>query len=344
VDREQRVDQDDRYADDHPTPGIERQSRTVESLPVKANHEPLGGHSGTAVALERAEEVPLQQLRFGLSPRFTDPDPDHVAVLAGVMPQLPPVVVHAESMRVIDGVHRVLAARSLGHKTIKVVLFSGEDSDASIQAILYNIAHGKPLTLAERKAGAEKIVNAHPEWSDRRIAALCGLSPKTIPRLRQDATVESRPFRRRLGKDGKLHSTNPAEMRHRIAAAWEANPTASIRAIAAQTGAAQGTVRDVRARLQRGDDILSPRLAEARRRQEQSSQAALTDDQALLSQQDSAAFVNWFDNQRLTEDADWMPFVDCVPISRVYEVADAARRCAQCWQRFATEVENRIRR
>jgi hypothetical protein len=42
------------------------------------------------------------------------------------------------------------------------------------------MAHGLPLTLADRLAAAARIVTACPYWSDRAVAAVAGLSPKTV--------------------------------------------------------------------------------------------------------------------------------------------------------------------
>jgi hypothetical protein len=247
-------------------------------------------------------------------------------------------------MRVIDGVHRVLAARSRGQHSISAYLFHGNEAEAWLQAVLCNMAHGKPLTLAERESAGSKVLELYPEWSDRRIAATCGLSPKTVSSIRRRATVDSPQLRARVGRDGRSRSTSPIELRRRIAEALSSDPTASIRAIAARTNAAQGTVRDVRARLQRGDSIFSPRLAAAAQaQQEAADDSDLTEDQALGSQKEGAEFVDWFDAHNLAGDADWKPFVDAIPVSRVYEVADAARRCADIWRRFATAVESRVR-
>jgi ParB-like chromosome segregation protein Spo0J len=306
---------------------------TVEDHPVWRPEVPATS--------KRLEEVPLDRLRFGLSPRIDEPDAEHVEALAGVITQLPPVIVHAHSMRVIDGVHRVLAARLRGQHTIKAYFFHGNEAEASLQAVLCNIAHGKPLTLAEREAAVSKVLQLHPEWSDRRIAAICGLSPKTVSSVRKRETLDPPHLRARVGRDGKTRSTNPIELRSRIAEALKSDPTASIRAIAARTKAAQGTVRDVRARMQRGDSILSPRLAAAQ--EAQGADAGLTEDQALSSQKASAEFAEWFDTHSLAGDADWKPFVEAIPVSRVYEVADAARHCADTWRRFASAVESRVR-
>lgn len=211
---------------------------------------------------QRVEDVRIERLRFGLSPRTELCDQRHVAALAEVIDQVPPIVVHRPTMRVIDGVHRVHAARSLGRETIRALLFDGDEVAANIEAVRSNVTHGKPLTLAEREAAAVHIVQLVPDWSDRRIAGVSGLSPKTVARLRARATVDSAQSRARVGRDGRLRPVDPTEVRRRVAEAVRSDPEASTRAIAARTGASQATVRDVRQRLSRG---LSELIARPRR-------------------------------------------------------------------------------
>ena len=53
-------------------------------------------------------------------------------------------------------------------------------------------------------------------------------------------------------------------------------------------------------------------------------------DLALVSSDDGEDFVAWFDRTTLTEDECWR-FVDSVPLSRIYEIADEARRRSEVW-------------
>ena len=57
-------------------------------------------------------------------------------------------------------------------------------------------------------------------------------------------------------------------------------------------------------------------------------------DLALVSSDDGEDFVAWFDRTTLTEDECWR-FVDSVPLSRIYEIADEARRRSEVWVQFA---------
>jgi ParB-like chromosome segregation protein Spo0J len=288
--------------------------------------------------VEHVVDVPVRELRFGLSPRAQKYDPDHVAALAEVLPQVPPIVVHGPTMRVIDGVHRAMAARSNGHPTIPAVMFEGDDAQARIEAVRSNVAHGKPLSLAERQAAAVGILELAPDWSDRRVANASGLSPKTVARLRERAAVDSSQLRVRVGRDGKMRPINPSAVRQRVAEAIRSEPMASNRAISKISGASQATVRDVRERLNRGMSETSSLEEQRRRRQK----AADAEPRRNVSRDVSGEFSSWFESHNIG-DTEWKDFVDAIPISRVYEVADAARQRSDSWRSFAGALEERAR-
>lgn len=285
----------------------------------------------------------MKALSFGFSPRTRGHDKAHVDVLIGVIDRLPPILVHAPTMRVIDGMHRVLAARSVGRQSICARLFHGSEAEAEVQAVFSNVSHGKPLTLTERQAAARNVLSCYPTWSDRRVAAVCGLSPKTVGRVRQETTGEGPQLR--LGRDGKARPSDPALLRRRIAQALEENPQATVQEIVTCTGASPGTVRDVRTRVRRGDDILPSRVAHAqrseRKTEESNGESKTVRDDAYISRQGGTDFAEWFESQLIANDGEWERYIEVVPLSRVYEVADSARSCAEAWKRFADALEAR---
>jgi hypothetical protein len=63
-------------------------------------------------------------------------------------------------MRVIDGMHRLRAAQLRGDHGVEVKFFDGDADEAFIAAVRANITHGLPLTLADRKAAAQRILAA----------------------------------------------------------------------------------------------------------------------------------------------------------------------------------------
>lgn len=317
---------------------------------------------------QRIVDVEIDSLQFGLSPRKEDCDPQHVAALAEVLNEVPPILVHEPTMRVIDGAHRVLAARSTGQTAIRAEMFDGDETAAHIEAVHRNVTHGKPLSLGEREDAAVRFLQLVPEWSDRRIATVSGLSPKTVGRLRGRATGDSPHLRVRVGKDGRSRPVDPSELRRLVVEAVRADPVASNRAIARRTGASQGTVRDVRERLARGESGLGP-TAERRAKRTGPAASAVpgrpgaagpvaadapggsggahapgpaSGPPAPSGPPDAGDFAAWF-AARAIDEADWRPLVDAIPLSRVYEVADDCRRRGESWRAFASALEDRAR-
>jgi ParB-like chromosome segregation protein Spo0J len=217
--------------------------------------------------------IPCDMLRIADSPRLAGENREHIQVLAESLDEFPPILVHRPSMQVIDGMHRLAATRLRGRTEIKVQFFDGNEEDIFVISVRTNIAHGLPLSLADRKAAAARIIKAYPEWSNRLIASITGLSPKTIGAIRatsQCATGENTQLHARRGHDGRLRPLSSSAGRRLAAELLEENPTASLRAVARSAGISPGTVRDVRDRLKRGVD---PVLG----RQEHQNETAVTD-------------------------------------------------------------------
>lgn len=98
-------------------------------------------------------------------------------MLAAVEAKLPPIIVHRATMRVIDGMHRLAAAKLRNDETIEVRFFEGTEQEAFVLAVKANISHGRPLSLTDRTSAAERIIVSHPAWSDRAIAVAAGSAP-----------------------------------------------------------------------------------------------------------------------------------------------------------------------
>ena len=61
-------------------------------------------------------------------------------------------------------------------------------------------------------------------------------------------------------------------------------------------------------------------------------------DQALSA---CGEFAEWFSSTNITED--WHDFLWTIPLGRVYEIVDEARRRASVWTSFASVLEARTR-
>ena len=69
--------------------------------------------------------------------------------------------------------------------------------------------------------------------------------------------------------------------------------------------------------------------------------APLGRDRAFTDRDDGREFVDWFD-ATCVDDADLWQHASAVPRSRVYEIADEARRRAAVWARFAEHLEGQV--
>ncbi|MFE2997380.1 hypothetical protein ACFXG4_20490 [Nocardia sp. NPDC059246] len=157
----------------------------------------------------------------------------------------------------MDGRHRVRALIYRGCDEVEAAFFEGSEVDAFVLAVRANVEHGLPLSSADRRAAATRILDSHPAWSDRTIAATAGLSARTIRGLRRASAAEQQSHR--VGRDGRRRPVNPAAGRRRAADALANNPGASLRDVAETAGISPATVRDVRDRLKRGEDPVPSR-------------------------------------------------------------------------------------
>ncbi|WP_020499043.1 helix-turn-helix domain-containing protein [Sciscionella marina] len=179
--------------------------------------------------------------------------------MAEVDDPLPPILVDRSTMRVIDGMHRLLAAVAKGQTVIGVEFFDGTEEDAFLRAVEANVTHGLPLSVEDRRAAAVRILTSHPHKSDRAIADVSGLSARTVGNVRRGLGGAITEPVARVGKDGKIHPLNKAEGRIRAARLMEEYPDASLREIARRAGVSPATVSDVRRRLASGQPAVVER-------------------------------------------------------------------------------------
>jgi ParB-like chromosome segregation protein Spo0J len=294
--------------------------------------------------------VPVKDLRLGSSPR-RELNFSQVSTLAELDGVWDPILVQRRSLTVVDGCHRVAAAKRLGHRTIRAQYFDGSDSEARVEAVRLNVQHGMPLTLAERNAAARELLALYPMWSDRQLGSICALSPRTIASLRSSADqncaaheLDEVSTARRVGKDGRRYPVDATEQRRRIREILERDRYASLRSVAARTGASPETVRSVRKSLDAEEQptVQRPRVSMLPCRLAAEPRHWRVDI-ACSSTDEGLAFAEWFD-RHLVDDTVIAPMTGAVPLSRVYDVIDEARRRAGFWDAFAKELHTRVSR
>ncbi|MEU8378582.1 ParB/RepB/Spo0J family partition protein, partial [Streptosporangium sp. NPDC048865] len=100
--------------------------------------------------LSEVETVPVRSLLSADTPRSMGEDLRHIRLLSSLETVLPPVIVHRSTMRVVDGMHRLRVAMLREDREIRVRFFDGDERDAFVIAVRENIAHGLPLSAADR--------------------------------------------------------------------------------------------------------------------------------------------------------------------------------------------------
>jgi ParB-like chromosome segregation protein Spo0J len=297
------------------------------------------------------EKLQVSRLFPGDSPRLEGIDDDHAKVLAQVEGPLPPILVHRATMRVIDGMHRLQAARMRNLDHIDVRFFDGAEEDAFVLAVESNVSHGLPLSLSDRTAAATRILTTHSMWSDRAIGRKTGLAPGTIRRIRNRVDASEYPDGR-LGRDGRLRPVDSADRRRKASDLIAAKPNASLREIAQEAHVSPATVRDVRWRLERGEDPVpskyrkdQPAPRAPRRTRRQPTPADLTrvlqrlrQDPALRYNEVGRRMLTWL-NAHVRGIDTWQEFATTMPSHCIEPVADLARGCANSWASFADELD-----
>jgi uncharacterized ParB-like nuclease family protein len=210
--------------------------------------------------LKNLEQLPacdvlVNALSAGLSLRQSGTDAAHIQLLvdAAGSAELPPILVQIDGYRIIDGLHRLEAARLRGDTSIKARFVDCSDSEALVIAMKANSSHGLPLSKTDRVSGAQRVLSSHPDWSDRAVARITGLSAKTIASLREKSGEGTPLDGKRIGRDGRRRPVGPGEGRLRAAEYIAEHPNAPLRQVARETDVSLGTVHDVSARLRRGE-------------------------------------------------------------------------------------------
>jgi hypothetical protein len=305
--------------------------------------------------------IPLQDLRPADSPRSEGEDQEHIRVLAAIEGTLPPIIVHRATMRVIDGMHRLAAARLRNEETMEVRFFEGTEQEAFVLAVKANVAHGRPLSLADRTKAAERIMVSHPGWSDRAIAVAAGISARIAGNLRSRLALEEDSVdggRSRVGRDGRVRPLDNAEGRLKAAEVIRTTPMASLREIGRLAGISPATASDVRKRLERGENPVPAgrERSEGRsalrhvRRDAGSSEEpdieamlhGLRVDPSLRFSDAGRTLLRWIIAKALRP-GEWGHFGDQVPPHATYILADVARACAEEWREIADDLERRSR-
>jgi hypothetical protein len=312
--------------------------------------------------------LPVRCLLAADSPRCEGEDARHIQVLFESEAPLPPILVHRQTMRVIDGMHRLRVALLKAQHTIEVRFFDGTEAEAFAAAVKANVTHGLPLSLADREAAARRLISAYPERSDRWIAATAGLAAGTVAAIRRAASHDD-PTTVRIGRDGRVRPLSTASGRQLASNEIARRPNASLRDIAKVAGISPATVRDVRERLRRGEDPVPPSQAgrqpgcqarpsplreraammgrpgshfSAPARDLANSLQRLRKDPSLRHTESGRALLRWLETCARGP-GQWQDLINGIAPHCFYAIAQIARSCADEWLAVAAQLENQLR-
>jgi hypothetical protein len=315
-----------------------------------ATAEPASAWDGDVVRL------PISAIREADSPRSAGVDMVHATSLAEIEADLPPIVVHRATMRVIDGMHRLTAARLRGEQEISAKLFDGDDNEAFLLAVRLNVSHGMPLTIADRRAAAVRIIRTHPRLSDRAIAFTAGLAAKTVGSLRREMGAPA--VEARIGRDGRVRPLNGAAGRRAAAELIAIHPDATLRRIARDAGISVETARSVRTRLRAGEDPVMDRRTRPERTDRTANRqmtvklpaadpsdelrsllGTIQRDPSLRYTDAGRMLLRWLGPRVLVPDEIPLSLLRIPPHSRL-NLGSLARSCAAAWIQLAMELED----
>lgn len=315
----------------------------------------------TAAPTMGSIRIAIGALENGASPRVGELEQSHVEVLAGLAAdELPPVLVCARSMRVIDGHHRVAAALRRGDVEIDVQMFDGSPEDAFVQAVRANVRHGLPLSKEERGLAVGRIIHSHSHLSDRAIAEIVGVSARTVAALRKKVSGEGVQPLVRIGRDGRGRPVGPTAGRLRAAEIISAAPDTPLRAVAARSGISVATAHDVRKRLFEGVDPVPDgtksaglrrdsqhvgrrvaRQVRKRRRMDRlAAMGVLRNDPSLRLSEKGRGLLRWLEVQAMALDRR-EAVAAAVPSHCADIVVDLVREQAQVLHRFADDLQRK---
>ena len=318
--------------------------------------------------------LPMRSLGPGFFLRRSGTDAAHVQLLADAASsgELPAILVQKSSLRIVDGMHRIAAAKLRGEESINARFVDCSDDEAFLLAVKSNTLHGLPLSRADRIAGAKRILEGHLDWSDRSVAAATGLSAKTIAGLRHHSDCEVKDLDKRLGRDGKWRPVTGIEGRKRAAEYLAIRPDASVREVAREADISLGTVHDVRDKLRRG---LDPTTVGRRSSQDRAANGSAGDagrdwtspgngtglhtrrpsnlapswseispkianDPTIRYTENGRKFLRWMAT-RIMQPGEWKEFAEAVPPHWTKDISLVAESVSGAWLDFAKQLRTR---
>ena len=233
--------------------------------------------------------------------------PSHVATLAELDGAWPPIVVRREDRSVVDGQHRVAAARRLGMATLQVSWFDGSAEDAFVEFVRCNVGHGLPLGLAERRSAASRILRITPRAfrpercvgvrrlpEDRRPSPWRGRPQRAAARFRAGVSVATDAFARSTPPNCGAASPRSSNVGRRRPCARSRRRSGRRPRPCGASGASCVQPKADRPSPSRSVDTEATVLGLLTRRARTTHR--LEGDQAFTTREGGCEFIEWFDS------------------------------------------------
>lgn len=176
------------------------------------------------------EEIPLTSIRTDKTQSRAKIDSETVNEYSDLLRNgvaLPPLVVFhdGEFYWIGDGFHRHGAAIENGLETYPCEVYPGGWREALKYSLGANQQHGLRRTNDDKRYAVELALKDEEwaEWSNTLIADLCGVSDwlvsdvRRLVQVRESRTLNKKPAKTRVGKDGKHYPVKSAEPQEDVA-------------------------------------------------------------------------------------------------------------------------------
>ena len=120
--------------------------------------------------------------------------------------KFPPIKVYRVNgeLWVVDGYHRLEAAKQCGFDTIEAEVFDGTRSDAILASLQANQTHGLRRSNADKRSAAKLGLKEFPNSSARDIADWCGVSHELVASIKRKRPGSNHGSEGKTrGRDGK---------------------------------------------------------------------------------------------------------------------------------------------
>lgn len=162
--------------------------------------------------IDRIDTRPASEIRASVNEEAIEAYAENL----GKLPPLKVIRDEKDHHWLEDGYHRYRAAEHLGRAKVKCRIRKGAYLDAFAAAAKANDSHGVRVTKADKRHRVETALHLPnlEEWSQNRIADLCGVSKQLVSKIVAEATVHNGQLKsnteqptKKVGKDGKRRSS-----------------------------------------------------------------------------------------------------------------------------------------